>query len=435
MDKPSRRVGDGDDGQTRAPLAQARGHQLERDADQDESSLAELKIRRKRSPKQREPGQMEEQDGHIGPGQYEPKIEASRKQAPAYSWGASKTVREETATHKQLLENPGPGKYNQQQHSIGMKMMKGILHQETVLEDKNRGQHNYQKLVQKVSAKAKGDYASKKEKHVLRKKYMANKVQPGAHQNIFKQSDFRPERKQDYLQFFGTTDAKIKEDNFYNSKNVAVGPGTYDAGRTAFLPKAARRANTASFATNRKDLLFSGNPNPGPQDYSTTNKEQSFVTKQWQTNIGAFGTTERKFASMNAQLVEPAQVPGPGAYSEQSFVQQKYATKKIKGQNVKVRNQPTSSYFQSVSTRSFDAKLESHLKYNWPAAGQYEEKAQFGSFTLQGGAPNNFLLLKNNKSAAPFQSTVPRFASEAPKCMKSELGPGAYSTSACFDLS
>jgi len=34
-----------------------------------------------------------------------------------------------------------------------MKMMKGILHQETVLEDKNRGQHNYQKLVQKVSAK------------------------------------------------------------------------------------------------------------------------------------------------------------------------------------------------------------------------------------------------------------------------------------------
>lgn len=88
-----------------------------------------------------------------------------------------------------------------------------------------------------------------------------------------------------------------------------------------------------------------------------------------------------------------------------------------------------------MSTRSFDAKLESHLKYNWPAAGQYEEKAQFGSFTLQGGAPNNFLLLKNNKSAAPFQSTVPRFASEAPKCMKSELGPGSYSTSQCFDLS
>ena len=78
---------------------------------------------------------------------------------------------------------------------------------------------------------------------------MANKVQPGAHQNIFKQSDFRPERKQDYLQFFGTTDAKIKEDNFYVSKNAAVGPGSYDANKGAFQPKSERRANTASFTT------------------------------------------------------------------------------------------------------------------------------------------------------------------------------------------
>ena len=68
-----------------------------------------------------------------------------------------------------------------------------------MLEDKNRGQHSYQKLVQKVSAKAKGDYANKKEKHVLRKTYMANKVQPGAHQTIFKLSDFKQEKKQDYL--------------------------------------------------------------------------------------------------------------------------------------------------------------------------------------------------------------------------------------------
>jgi hypothetical protein len=220
----------------------------------DESDLTELKIRRKKSAARREPTQIGEQDGNVGPGQYEPKLEAARKQAPAYSWSISKTVREETngpAANKQVVDNPGPGKYNQQQFSIGMKMMKGMLHQETVLEDKNRGQHSYQKLVQKVSAKAKGDYASKKEKHVLRKKYMANKVQPGAHQNIFKLSDFRQEQKQDYLQFFGTTDAKIKEDNFYNSKNTAVGPGTYEAGKGAFLPKGTRRANTASFTSTR----------------------------------------------------------------------------------------------------------------------------------------------------------------------------------------
>lgn len=105
---------------------------------------------------------------------------------------------------------------------------------------------------------------------------------------------------------------------------------------------------------------------------------------------------------MNAQIVEPSQVPGPGAYGAPSFVQKKYVTKKVKGQSVKVKNQPTSSFFQSVSTRSFDPKLEKHLKFNWPAAGHYEETQSFGAFTLQGGAPNNFLLLKNNKSAAPF---------------------------------
>ncbi len=39
-----------------------------------------------------------------------------------------------------------------------MKMMKDILQQETVLEDKNKGQNNYWKLVQKLSQKAKNDY-------------------------------------------------------------------------------------------------------------------------------------------------------------------------------------------------------------------------------------------------------------------------------------
>jgi hypothetical protein len=53
-----------------------------------------------------------------------------------------------------------------------MKMMKGILQQETVLEEKNRGTHNHQKLVQKLSTKAKSEYASKKERHIMKKKYM-----------------------------------------------------------------------------------------------------------------------------------------------------------------------------------------------------------------------------------------------------------------------
>lgn len=214
---------------------------------------------------------------------------------------------------KTLQENPGPGKYNQQQQSIGMKMMKGILQQETVLEEKNRGVHNHQKLVQKLSTKAKSEYASKKERHVMKKKYMASRVQPGAHQQIFKQSDFRQTKKLDYLQFFGTTDAKIKADNFVDNKNTKVGPGSYEAYTNTFQPKEGRRANTASFVTKRNDLLFNGNSNPGPQEYPDHAK--SFNAKSWQTNIGAFGTTERKFASFHAEQSARAGVPGPGSYS------------------------------------------------------------------------------------------------------------------------
>lgn len=82
----------------------------------DESDLTELKIRRKKSATRREPTQIGEQEGNVGPGQYEPKLEAARKQAPSYSWSISKTVREEThgpAANKQVVDNPGPGKYNQ----------------------------------------------------------------------------------------------------------------------------------------------------------------------------------------------------------------------------------------------------------------------------------------------------------------------------------
>lgn len=87
----------------------------------------------------------------IGPGYYDPSDAISKKQAPSFSWGASKVKRQEVLINKHVLENPGPANYNQQQHSIGMKMMKDILQQETVLEDKNKGQNNYWKLVQKLS--------------------------------------------------------------------------------------------------------------------------------------------------------------------------------------------------------------------------------------------------------------------------------------------
>jgi len=46
------------------------------------------------------------------------------------------------------------------------------------------------------------------------------------------------------------------------NKNAEIGPGKYDAYSKGFSN--VKRANTAAFSSTRKDLLFSGNNNPGP---------------------------------------------------------------------------------------------------------------------------------------------------------------------------
>lgn len=165
-----------------------------------------------------------------------------------------------------------------------MKLMRDVLDQETVLEDKLRGRDNFSKLVHRVSQKAKNDQEMKKERHVMRKKYMANKVQPGAHQNLYRDTDFRAEKKNDYLQFFGTTDVKLDDKNFVKSTNPAMGPGAYDIAAAysgSIGGKADRRAFTANFVSTRKDILFTGNSNPGPQEYANTQAATCFKAKNW----------------------------------------------------------------------------------------------------------------------------------------------------------
>lgn len=52
------------------------------------------------------------EDVAIGPGYYDPIDVISKKQAPAFSWGASKVKREENLINKHEIENPGPANYN-----------------------------------------------------------------------------------------------------------------------------------------------------------------------------------------------------------------------------------------------------------------------------------------------------------------------------------
>lgn len=190
-----------------------------------------------------------------------------------------------------------------------MKMLKGILQQEGALEDQAKVPTNYHRLVQRLSNKTKHENDIKKEKHVMKKRFVQSKVQPGAHQNLLAMSDFNIPPKPEFLQFFGATDCKIAENNFVANKNYAVGPGAYNLYASSF--KETKRANTANFTGGRKDVLFAGNNNPGPQQYQP-NQGDSITSKPWSTNIGAFGTTEKKFASIHAGT--RASAPGPGTY-------------------------------------------------------------------------------------------------------------------------
>ena len=47
-------------------------------------------------------------------------------------------------------------------------------------------------------------------------------------------------------------------------------------------------------------------------------------------------------------------------------------------------------------------------KLNTPSVCHYDEPRNIGSFSIEGGAPNNFLLMKNDRLVAPFHSTVPK---------------------------
>jgi hypothetical protein len=86
------------------------------------------------------------EDGEVGPGSYDPLVSLIKKKPPSCGWSHYKTQRQKTL-NSQVLLNPGPEKYNQQQNSIGMRMMKNIIKQENALDDQNRQTANFNRLV------------------------------------------------------------------------------------------------------------------------------------------------------------------------------------------------------------------------------------------------------------------------------------------------
>ena len=216
----------------------------------DLEELAEIKVKKQKLKKK---PSFSEDKREVGPGAYNPDIAITRKRQPACEWGNYKTSRPNNA-NRQAIENPGPERYNQQQNSIQMKMVKGILQQEEALDKQTKKDINYNRLIQRLSQKTKAENEIKKEKYIMKKMFIESKVQPGAHQNLKTQSDFRATHKPEFLQFFGSTDCRISEGNFMGNKNPNVGPGSYEQYKQSL--NLQKRANTANFAGGRKDSLF-----------------------------------------------------------------------------------------------------------------------------------------------------------------------------------
>ena len=57
------------------------------------------------------------------------------------------------------------------------------------------------------------------------------------------------------------------------------------------------------------------------------------------------------------------------------------------------------------------------MKNSSHVIGQYQNDIPFGHQMIQGGAPNNFILMKNEKQVAPFNSTVGRFKNSNQKSL------------------
>ena len=92
-----------------------------------------------------------------------------------------------------------------------------------------------------------------------------------------------------------------------------------------------------------------------------------------------------------------------------------YAVKRIGGQLVKMRkSKKQSASFVSTTSRFIENELNHAAKLDYPGMAKYKSNNwdTIGQQRIEGGAPNNFLLMKNDRQRAPFNSTVHRFLLE-----------------------
>jgi len=85
------------------------------------------------------------------------------------------------------------------------------------------------------------------------------------------------------------------------------------------------------------------------------------TSTNWHSGMGAFGSTEKRFASMmnkgHSNPVTGGVSPGPGEYNIKGSMSQgtRFVTRKIRGRTVRIRSEmPFSCIFKSTTGRSLD---------------------------------------------------------------------------------
>ena len=98
---------------------------------------------------------------------------------------------------------------------------------------------------------------------------------------------------------------------------------------------------------------------------------RSFTTKNWNTNIQAFGATEKRFASVSKSQTA-AENPGPGNYNSerhQRLGPKGFVLQRVRGQMVKLqKSNNCSASFKSSTGRQMEKEISHAIKLNYPGS-------------------------------------------------------------------
>lgn len=95
----------------------------------------------------------------------------------------------------------------------------------------------------------------------------------------------------------------------------------------------------------------------------------------------------------------------------------KFINKKVKSnqsltgkKTIRVKQTIKSAIFVSNTRRGLDEELHRNQKQGIPCVGHYEQDfLNMSNNIISGGAPNNFLLMRNEKQVVPFNMSATRF--------------------------